>query len=490
MIRSLLLLLAAAFVSAADRGSVPPKAVVPPVAAPAAKAPLPGTAGAKLGLAAQAIAGSPEAAKALPGLANLGAQIQGVQASAGADAQSDAARSEFLQKAGLGKDVATNAAPDPVAGPRYAARGIPFNGRDYPSVAFRPDRPVEKLIAQAVDDAQVSIEIALYEFKSRPILEALRRAKADGKRVRIVLDYSNMFPSGSRKRSAELQALVDEGFDLLVLRGAQKFGINHNKFMVFDGKMAQFGSYNYTYTSEKNHFENVKFTDDAEHVAAFQAYWQYMRDLAVPFDQAQNRVWPGGYPLPPAQAAPTVDVNGVKFPAYLFSPNPDGEDMLVRLIGAAKVSVDVAMFSYRSRKISDALLKAKQNGVRVRVIFDKSQAEGPNTGPFREWLAAVGIEVRTLAGPNPGGPVFAEKNHNKLVIVDGKAVETGSMNWSKNGAVMNFENMHLTTDKVDALAYVLYYGDMWLLAAPYAAPATVPVLPTDAELLEELLIKP
>ena len=474
-----------------------PAVVTPSIPhAPATGAPVTGVpaAVAPLTTAGQALTGVSQAAQAMPGMAHLGAEVPNADPKAGDATQSESADAAFRSKAGLGPTIAVNAAPDPAAAApsRYVARAINFYHHVFPSVAFRPDRPVEPLLVQAIDAAQESIEIALYEFKSKPILAALRRAKANGRTIRLVVDHSNMFPRGKGdkpgKRSAELQALVDEGFDLLVLRGMHKYGINHNKFMVFDRKMAEFGSYNYTDTSERNHFENVKFTDDKAHIGAFLDYWNYLRALAVPFDQAENYAWRTSSPLPPRQASPTVDVNGHKFPIWLFSPDADGEDMLVRLIGAAKDTLDLSMFSFRSTRIAEALLKAKADGVKIRILLDKSQAQGPNTKPYAQWWAAHGIEVRLLAGPNEGSTSWSEKNHNKMIVVDGKAVETGSMNWSKNGVIMNYENMHLTTDAVDVLAYQLYFGDIWLRGTPYAAPAQAPVLPTDAELIEELLL--
>ena len=61
--------------------------------------------------------------------------------------------------------------------------------------------------------------------------------------------------------------------DVTVLGSPSKYGINHHKFAVFDGKMAEFGSYNWTYTSEMSHYENVLFSADADRVKAYQDAW-------------------------------------------------------------------------------------------------------------------------------------------------------------------------------------------------------------------------
>lgn len=493
-------------------------------AAPAAARPASG-----LGLVAQALAGVKEAVTALPGIGRLAASVQGPDANASADAQRVQADSHFGSKVGFdaedfdptgfepwtaipgwqsggsgrggggrGRGKKKDAPEEPLPDPKYKARDIQFNGTTLPSVAMRPDRPVEALLVQAIDAAQRTIHFAAYEFKSREVLKALRRARERGVEVKLVVDFENVFPRKREDskyrphRSLEIQSLLNEGFDVTILKGAWRYGIQHNKFFVLDGKIAEFGSYNYSWTAEGHHFENAVFTDDQRHVQGFGKYWEYLRAQAVPFDQARTRDWPDALPVPPQDTELSVEHNGVRLPAFFFNPNPASEDWIVKAMDSAKTTLDFSAFTFRSTKIAEALLRAKKRGVKVRVILDKSQHDSDAVKVFRDWLAYHKIKVRILAGPDPDGPDWAQKNHNKMMVIDGQLAQNGSMNYTKNGVLFNFENGAFTTDPVDAAAFQAFFNDLWKdrNGAFAEAPGSEPNLPTDEELIRELQVQP
>jgi phosphatidylserine/phosphatidylglycerophosphate/cardiolipin synthase-like enzyme len=383
---------------------------------------------------------------------------------------------------------------DDGGGTEYPHRDVKYNGKTFPSVAFRPNTPIEPLLIQAIDATKTSIRLSLYEFSSRSLFQALQRAKRRGVNVQIVLDYSNSFPENEpgaeyrRRRSEQIWGLVRDRFDLRILRGETQFGINHNKFAVFDGKMAEFGSYNWSYTSEHSHYENANFSTERPRVDALNGYWDYLWALAVPEAQARLHVWPETVPAPPADANPSVAFNGIKLPLYVFTPGDKLEDVLVSAIDAARTSVDYAMFSPRSAKVAQALKRAADRGLRVRAVIDESQSQSEYFKPFSDWLALNGVKVKILSGPN--GPEsdypMAEKMHNKFMILDGTLVETGSANHTKRASMDNYENAHFLSDKTDAAGFVFHFTHLWAVARPLEAPASASI-PTDAQLREDIL---
>ncbi|MBI5238914.1 MAG: DUF1669 domain-containing protein [Elusimicrobia bacterium] len=384
---------------------------------------------------------------------------------------------------------------DDGGGPDYPHRDVRFNGKTFPSVALRPNVPVEEKIIEAIQASKTSIKIALYEFKLRGVLAALQDAKKRGVKVEIILDHSNAFPHGDPdsdyhpRRSPEIWGLLREGFEVSVLRGVTQYGINHNKFAVFDGKMAEFGSFNWSFTAEHSHYENALFSVEAARVKSFSAYWDYLKSISVPFAQAKDHDWPKTVPAPPADTGPGVAFNGVRLPSYIFMPNGSVlEDAVVKAIDAAHDSVDVAQFAIRSTKIAEALARARARGLTVRVVFDESQSESEYFGPYAAWLASQGVAVRVLAGPDPESEYpMAEKMHDKFMVLDGKLVETGSANWTKRASMDNYENAHFLADPEDAGAFAFAFGHMFSIARPYPKPGQVPVLPTDAELTNDIL---
>ncbi|MBI5241830.1 MAG: hypothetical protein HY926_15260 [Elusimicrobia bacterium] len=386
---------------------------------------------------------------------------------------------------------------DDGGGPSYPRRAVSFNGQSLPSVALRPNIPVERELIKAIDATRETLIIAVYEFKSAGLLDAVRRARARGVDVKIVLDFRNVFPAPAKpgqyqaKRSPEIWALLKEKFDVTVLRGLGEYGINHNKFAVFDGRLAEFGSYNWSRFSENNHYENLVFTDEAERISDLADYWKYLRGLSQPVSlasKAQDYSWPDAVPAPPVPKAAAKVFNGIPLPASILSPSGLLEDAIVAGIGAARQSVDMAAFAVRSTRIAQALAEAGRRGLRVRVIFDESQSRSEAFKPYAEWLALQpGVELRILSGPNnPSDFPPAEKAHNKFFILDGKLVMTGSANQTKYASKGNFENFHLLDDATDVSAYALFYEHMFGVGRPLV-PASVPALPTDAELEAEVL---
>lgn len=371
-------------------------------------------------------------------------------------------------------------------GPNYPKRKVEFNGVEFPSVAFRPNEPVEPLLVKAIESARESIDLALYEFTSRGLLKALLAARKRGVKIRILLDDTSANPRNEpdaeykRHRSEQIWALIRADMDVNVVGRPTKYGIMHHKFAVFDGKMAEFGSYNWTYTSERNHYENVIFSADKDRVAGYQAAWNHLQRLSVPIAESANHAWPEEIPAPPADEGKPIAFNGAKLPRWVFTPSDAYEDALAAAIDASKKTVDAAAFVFESRKIADAMDRALERGVKVRIVSDKSQSEHENVKRFLDWASRKGADVRVLFGPNGEDSDFplAEKMHNKFFIFDGKLVETGSANATKNAAVNNFENANFLDDKSDAKAFVFAYEHMFAAATPLGGVAEMD-LPTD-----------
>ncbi|UPT74736.1 MAG: phospholipase D-like domain-containing protein [Elusimicrobiota bacterium] len=375
-----------------------------------------------------------------------------------------------------------------------SSRAVEFNGQTFPSVAFRPNEPVETQLVKAIESSRESIKIALYEFTSRGILKALLAAKTRGVKVEVILCDTSVNPRNEpdadyeRYRSEQIWALIRRGVDVTVLGSPSKYGINHHKFAVFDGKMANFGSYNWTYTSEASHYENVIFTAEADRVAAYEAAWAHMRALSVSVAESENKQWTLDIPPPPSDLARGISFNGVALPKWVFNPGELFEDSIVEAIDASKVSVDVAAFVITSRKIIDAMERAVKRGVPVRLVADQSQTKHEHVQLFLGWIQRRGIQVRILGGPHGEDSDFplAEKMHNKYFIFDGKLVETGSGNASKNAGVSNFENANFLDDATDVAAFVKTFQHMFDIAA--TAPAYPEgEIPTDAQMRETAL---
>jgi phosphatidylserine/phosphatidylglycerophosphate/cardiolipin synthase-like enzyme len=147
----------------------------------------------------------------------------------------------------------------------------------------------------------------------------------------------------------------------------------------------------------------------------------------------------------PLEAAYSVPNSVVS--AY-FSPNGGCTDAIVGALNAAKSTVLVQAYSFTSAPIAKALVEAHKRHVDVQVILDKSQRTERYSGAT--FLSNEGIPVFIDAAHNIA--------HNKLMVIDGKTVITGSFNFTKNAEEGNAENL-LVISNAPELA--LRYAANW-----------------------------
>jgi len=130
----------------------------------------------------------------------------------------------------------------------------------------------------------------------------------------------------------------------------------------------------------------------------------------------------------PLEAASSVSNPVVS--AY-FSPNGGCTDAIVGALNAAKTSILVQAYSFTSAPIAKALVDAHKRGVNVQVILDKSQKTERYTSAT--FLA------------NEGVPTYIDSRHkiahNKVMVIDGQTLITGSFNFTKSAEDGNAENL-------------------------------------------------
>ena len=94
--------------------------------------------------------------------------------------------------------------------------------------------------------------------------------------------------------------------------------------------------------------------------------------------------------------------------------------MIVSAIDAAKESLVVANFSFTDGDLIAALKRAKDRGLKIRIVFDRYQY-----GFLKEMaeMVADGFDVRLSNGKDGAKGVM----HNKFVVLDGKIMEVANI---------------------------------------------------------------
>jgi phosphatidylserine/phosphatidylglycerophosphate/cardiolipin synthase-like enzyme len=119
--------------------------------------------------------------------------------------------------------------------------------------------------------------------------------------------------------------------------------------------------------------------------------------------------------------------------AVYFSPNGGATHAILEGIRGAKQTILVQAYLLYSTRLAGALVRAHQRGVQVHVLLDAhAQPHHPPVSAVAR-LVAAGIAVSLDARHTWA--------HDKVMILDGKIVITGSYNWTVAAEQENGENL-------------------------------------------------
>jgi phosphatidylserine/phosphatidylglycerophosphate/cardiolipin synthase-like enzyme len=131
-----------------------------------------------------------------------------------------------------------------------------------------------------------------------------------------------------------------------------------------------------------------------------------------------------------------------------FTPGEKCTQKIVDKINLAEKQILVQAYSFTSTPIAKALAMAKQRGVNVTILLDKRQVKvrysldkyfcNQNIPVFIDYLPAIA--------------------HNKVIIIDGHLLITGSFNFTKAAQSKNAENVLIVDDRGLAEKYEQNWG--------------------------------
>jgi phosphatidylserine/phosphatidylglycerophosphate/cardiolipin synthase-like enzyme len=147
--------------------------------------------------------------------------------------------------------------------------------------------------------------------------------------------------------------------------------------------------------------------------------------------------------LVPATYPRELTLNNAPTQVY-FSPHGGCTEAIIKEINNAQTGILVQAYSFTSAPIAKALVSAHKRGVKVEAILDKSQrSERYSSATF---LANSRI------------PTFIDARHaiahNKVMIIDGETVITGSFNFTRAAEEKNAENLLIIRSRELATIYI------------------------------------
>lgn len=153
----------------------------------------------------------------------------------------------------------------------------------------------------------------------------------------------------------------------------------------------------------------------------------------------------------PAVSAATIETG--------FSPEGMALQLVLKTIDSAQQDIRLMGYAFTSPEVASSLVRAKRRGVDVKVVLDWKANAGKNNKASRaamNLLVNAGIPVRTVSQ--------FKIMHDKVIITDGRNVETGSFNFTRAAALSNSENALVIRDyPVLANIYLQHWQSRWEL---------------------------
>ena len=138
-------------------------------------------------------------------------------------------------------------------------------------------------------------------------------------------------------------------------------------------------------------------------------------------------------------------------PRVYFSPGDDCLNAVRGLLGRARKTIEICVFTITDDRIADEIVEAAGRGVTVRIITDDDKSL--DTGSDISRLKSRGIPVRCDRSEY--------HMHHKFAVIDGETVLTGSYNWTRGAADRNEENLVAIQDSGLAGEFISVFEKLW-----------------------------
>lgn len=138
-----------------------------------------------------------------------------------------------------------------------------------------------------------------------------------------------------------------------------------------------------------------------------------------------------------------------------FSPGEECLRTIRGLIGKARRTLDICVFTITDDRITESIIAAHKRGVEVRVLTDdeKSMDRGSDVLTMQQ----AGIALRMDAAE--------DHMHHKFALFDDEIVLTGSYNWTRSAALHNQENLIVSNDAELVESFAEEFDRLWELFA-------------------------
>ncbi len=292
-------------------------------------------------------------------------------------------------------------------------------------VLFCPEDNCTLKLIEMINNSKTSIDCSIYDIDDSSISDALIEKKNKGLQVRVVTDFIQAGTKASmigQLKSADINVIISP----------ESSSIMHNKFCVFDNKVAWVGSFNFTINDAHRNNNNVLIINDKE-VAEL-----YTRKVDYFF---QGEFSP--------EINSEIETNKIGNGEFYFCPEDNCASHVISFINDSNLSIECMFYSFTLDEAGQAII---EKNISKRFIFEETQ-----NSQYSEYKKLKDAGVSVLVDQNP------QNMHNKFCVIDNKVVMTGSMNLSVNGTEENDESLVFINNPGIAKSYLDYFNKYWEL---------------------------
>lgn len=256
-----------------------------------------------------------------------------------------------------------------------------------------------RLYQQAIESAQQSITLAIYNLTDETIIQALRKKTDEGISVHIVCD-------------ARVSKEISERLPRTLVVKRAGVGLMHQKILIVDSNLIVLGSSNLTHSSLNIHDNLVMGMNHPPLAHALTERIKSMDDE--------------GAFTPLLHKETIAGLQNLEL--WVLPDDQTAASRMINLIRSAKKTIKVAMFTWTRKDFTHELIEAAKRGVNVEAVVDSRQGKGKGAKTVR-MLEEGGIPVTLSTGQG--------LLHHKFAYIDETILVNGSANWTLRGFTEN-----------------------------------------------------
>ena len=142
-------------------------------------------------------------------------------------------------------------------------------------------------------------------------------------------------------------------------------------------------------------------------------------------------------------------------PEAYFSGQDHIDQHIIALMDQSRQSMDMALYEFSSRPLEEALSRAADRGVHIRLVLDPHIAEEKKTVAGLEKIHDLSLRYSGSRRGNKG------HMHHKFLVVDGQTMVTGSYNWTPGAEYVNYEDILIENAPTLVMRYQQEFERLW-----------------------------